>query len=115
MSSDLGGMNALMTEWAIWLRRENSVRFLGVKSPAFVPRSAPSGFAPEGEVLELIESIHEAVRSLKRVRPEWYLLIQLRYIEGAALADIAEAASVSTATVSNRLQVILGWLEGKIS
>lgn len=115
MSADLGGMNALLMEWAIWLRRENSVRFLGVKSPVLAPRPASSGFEPEGEVLELIESIHEAVRSLKRVRPEWYLLIQLRYIEGAALADIADAESVSTATISNRMQVILGWLEGKIS
>ena len=80
------------------VRQRNAARRGGVAMPV----SLPEGLAAPGNDHDEILRVHEALGRLESLDPDAVRVVEMRYFAGLQVPEIAEALSVSEATVERR-------------
>jgi RNA polymerase sigma factor (TIGR02999 family) len=70
--------------------------------------------APEGEPVEDLLALDEALRQLEAEDPVKAQLVKLRYFTGASLAETAQLLDISPATAKRYWVYARSWLYGKL-
>lgn len=70
--------------------------------------------APDGEPLEDLLALDEALRQLEAEEPDKARLVKLRYFTGASLEEAAQQLGVSPATAKRYWVYARAWLYGKL-
>jgi RNA polymerase sigma factor (TIGR02999 family) len=70
--------------------------------------------APEGEPVEDLLALDDALRELEVAHPEKAAVVKLRYFTGASLEETAQMLSISKATAKRHWVFARSWLYGKL-
>ena len=95
-------------------RRKQTARAGGAFDRVPLDDDAPV-LAPDGEPLENLLALDEALRELEALDPVKAQLVKLRYFTGASLEETAQLLDISPATAKRYWVFARSWLFGKLN
>lgn len=109
----LAAMEAMLVEWGIWARHQDSLSHLGVKSPSLMaikPAHPPEYYMPE----ERLHAIHGAVNRLRDKHLAAYKILWAVYVEGAGHKMVREAMQIPASRYFPLIDMIHTYIQRRL-